>query len=603
MTITFRTRPGDKIIELGGGDCPRFRPNVDCRMMYDSEGKPVVDFTADFDEPLPISSDEWDCCFSHFCLEHISYTKVPQFISEILRILKPGGRCCIVTADTEAQLKWVLANPNGWDGKDYFTSASEILFGSQDYHANAHRVFFSHKILLSLFEKAGFTEIFTQSYGARDTDVCVTATKPKASDRPYVGEAAGVDVRKEAVKQMTESVIEVPVEKIPVEVAKGVLKASRASLYSKHYFHGGANGGYDVYRDFPNNWHTYQQILNRKPESVLDLGCARGYVIKRLQDVGVRACGMDISRHAWLTRVCDGVIQFDICETPWPWKNQEFDLCFSKELFELIPQEHIPAIVSEMERVSKRGLHGITLAKVPDKPKEWWTAQFPKGHEVVPKEDLEQGGFPAEIVHGDGKVKLSIGSYITMFHHGWLNMDLHDLEQFAAGNGYKYQKHDVRNSLGQFPTGSVDLIQHNHMLEHLTYEEGQQFLFECRRVLKPDTGAMRVVVPNAHVLCRYYADGEYFIAGEEFDRLNEINDGVENAPTPLTKLWAVLMEGHKAMYDQETLTYMLEKAGFVAIPSIFRQESSHPGRMQIRKETYDQQPEISLMCDAIPRVG
>ena len=83
--ITLKTKPTDKVIELGGGANPQVHPNVDCRPCFDAQGNPTVDFQADFNKPLPIGSDEFDGVFSQFSLEHISWRNVPQFLKEVFR--------------------------------------------------------------------------------------------------------------------------------------------------------------------------------------------------------------------------------------------------------------------------------------------------------------------------------------------------------------------------------------------------------------------------------------------------------------------------------------------------------------------------------------
>ena len=178
MAITLRTNPNDRLIELGGGANPIVRPNCDVRQCFDAGGNPTVDFTANFEEPLPIQTAEFDGVLSRFCIEHISWRKVRQFVGEVFRILKPGGKAAIVTANTEAQLKWIQEHKEGWDGRDAFDSCSCVLFGEGDYPENTHKAYFSPDIAFQLFRDAGFHSIVIQPYGDRATDLLVEATKP-----------------------------------------------------------------------------------------------------------------------------------------------------------------------------------------------------------------------------------------------------------------------------------------------------------------------------------------------------------------------------------------------------------------------------------------
>ncbi len=149
----------------------------------------------------------------------------------------------------------------------------------------------------------------------------------------------------------------------------------------------------------------------------------------------------------------------------------------------------------------------------------------------------------------------------------------------------------------------MDLIFACHFLEHLTYEEGLRFLRECRRVIRPD-GAMRILVPDAKLLCGMYEDNR----PSDLSEFDEINDGCANAPTSAGKLWAMLFQGHQAAYDQETLSRALEDAGFQPLLAAFRQVGHHPsldwsavGARQILKEAMDILPCHTLFMDAIPR--
>lgn len=161
-----------KIIELGGGAQPQWHPNVDVRPCFDATGHPTVDFTADFGQPLPIMSDEWDVVFSRYAIEHISWRQVRGFVSEIFRILKPGGTAVIVTADAEAQMRWALAQD--WDER-----VSQCLGGDQEYLENSHKTFFNPTWAARLFREAGFSSVLVYPHGEFKTDMVIEVMKPR----------------------------------------------------------------------------------------------------------------------------------------------------------------------------------------------------------------------------------------------------------------------------------------------------------------------------------------------------------------------------------------------------------------------------------------
>jgi predicted SAM-dependent methyltransferase len=71
---------------------------------------------------------------------------------------------------------------------------------------------------------------------------------------------------------------------------------------------------------------------------------------------------------------------------------------------------------------------------------------------------------------------------------------------------------DIRRPLG-FPAASFDAVYANHVLEHLTPEEGRKFVGEIHRVLKPG-GICRVVVPDLETTCIEYLKALNEAAGD-----------------------------------------------------------------------------------------
>jgi predicted SAM-dependent methyltransferase/intein/homing endonuclease len=356
--------------------------------------------------------------------------------------------------------------------------------------------------------------------------------------------------------------------------------------------------------------------------------CARGYVLKRIQDAGIPAEGLEISKHCWMTRVANGIHNCDLCETPWPVEGKslfapegKFDLCFSVAVLEHVPEEHLPAVIGEMERTCKRGLHGVDFGQHDDgfdkthvtlKDKAWWIAKFAEHApdwkvEVVNKELLEQGPFPHEVLRADGLQKLNLGSFISMAHHDWLNVDIQPCQQYAAENKFRFLQHDLKTGLSFCNTASVDLIFMHHSLEHLTREDAIKLLGECRRCMKPDA-VMRIVVPDAMKLAEMYVDWQRGdTVAPEGSRLwlkdfAEVNDGVEKDLTNAGKFWALMFPGHAYCYDELSLSQMLIETGFDPYPTTFRQTKCGPLGQKILKETQEMDYGLSLFVEATPRM-
>lgn len=638
--IQINKQPGQRMLELGGGENPH--PSSDCNVDVRAGSK--THFTADFNEPLPIQSDEWDIVYMAYVMEHLSWRKVHGFLQETVRILKPGGVALFLVPNTEAQLQWIKDHPEGWDGKDLFDSAGGVLFGDQDYPENSHRLYLNPLLAATLLQRAGFVNVKVQPWGERATDLAIEAYKPQMvtpkGDAVFVvpdqalelpsgftrsGEQPGEPDKREDGGSPGE--VQVPETKANAPRQPVVQLPPPEQLYDKRYFNGGTFvGGYagTGYADFPVHEVTARHILARRPASVLELGAARGYLGKRLEDAGVPCVGLEVSKHCWLTRVFDGVYLGNLCDVPWSTsegnrplgylvQHGKMDLCFSIATMEHIPEQFLPGVIAEMARTCQRGLHGIDFGAHDDGfdkthcslfPRKRWLelfAQYAPGWpvEILDKEDLERGELPESYLKGDGKTKLNLGSFTTMYHHGWTNIDVHDLGGFAGHYKYQYQLADLRQGI-PYQTQTVDLLMLHHMLEHFSYSDGLQLLRDCRRVLKLD-GAMRIVVPDCQRLVGGYLATNPENNGRGLWELDEINDESAASPTAAGKLWALLCHGHQAAYDWETLARQLREAGFKPQQAQLRTNpANHPGTAQILRETTEMSFGLSLFADAHP---
>ena len=75
-----------------------------------------------------------------------------------------------------------------------------------------------------------------------------------------------------------------------------------AKKFGKEYFDGTRNCGYGGYY-YDGRWKTVaRDIINffklKKNDKVLDVGCAKGFLVKDLLDQGIDAYGIDVSNYA-----------------------------------------------------------------------------------------------------------------------------------------------------------------------------------------------------------------------------------------------------------------------------------------------------------------
>ncbi|MEO6223569.1 MAG: methyltransferase domain-containing protein [Vicinamibacterales bacterium] len=136
---------------------------------------------------------------------------------------------------------------------------------------------------------------------------------------------------------------------------------------------------------------------------------------------------------------------------------------------------------------------------------------------------------------------------------GWLNTDI------EPGAGLAFLDATQRFP---FEDGSLHYIFSEHVLEHLTYDEGKAMMAEAYRVLAPG-GKMRISTPD---LARFIdlfdehpsEDAKAYVVGKM-----QWHDW-PNEPNPAAIILNLQMSswGHKFMYDLATLGGALTRAGF-----------------------------------------
>jgi len=125
------------------------------------------------------------------------------------------------------------------------------------------------------------------------------------------------------------------------------------TIYDEAYFESGEKSAYKGYLDTP-GWKLMAEeltsLLNLSGRLVLGVGCAYGYLVRRLRELGVRAYGIDASDYAIKKHVCD-LIQADACFLPF--QSRSFDVVLAIELVEHVPPEFERKLLDELVRVCR----------------------------------------------------------------------------------------------------------------------------------------------------------------------------------------------------------------------------------------------------------
>jgi predicted SAM-dependent methyltransferase len=146
---------------------------------------------------------------------------------------------------------------------------------------------------------------------------------------------------------------------------------------------------------------------------------------------------------------------------------------------------------------------------------------------------------------------------------GWVNVDI------SRGAGVDVVW-DLRRGL-PFADESCSAIFCEHVIEHLSKEDGLRLLRESRRALQQG-GVLRLSTPDAGRFLRSYAGDGEFLSHPEFPQAAE---------TPIDRINMMMREDgqHLWVYDSASLLLLLRSAGFSACMEQQFGVSQHP-RMQ-----------------------
>jgi len=118
------------------------------------------------------------------------------------------------------------------------------------------------------------------------------------------------------------------------------------------------------------------------PITVCELGCGNGKLCDLLSDMKFDITGVDIYEGEIVyDRKAYKFISHDLSETPYPFRDNEFDYCLSFDVLEHLPEDRIPDILKEMGRISrgifiKVSCHGLPPLHITVKSPGWWLNQL-----------------------------------------------------------------------------------------------------------------------------------------------------------------------------------------------------------------------------------
>jgi len=178
-----------------------------------------------------------------------------------------------------------------------------------------------------------------------------------------------------------------------------------SDIFDKDYFENGIATKKSNYRDY--SWQrlgsqfqrTAQHIVDLfKPERTLDVGCAKGFLVKALDELGVDAYGIDPSVYAVSNAHPDvgDKINLDTAQSI-PYPDNTFDVVTCLDVMEYVPIKEVTKTLKELLRVSKEWviIRVVTHEVEGDldssyetiRDREWWTERIEKAGGKVEAND------------------------------------------------------------------------------------------------------------------------------------------------------------------------------------------------------------------------
>lgn len=155
-------------------------------------------------------------------------------------------------------------------------------------------------------------------------------------------------------------------------------------------------------------------------------------------------------------------------------------------------------------------------------------------------------------------LKLCLGSGAAPLA-GWINVDIQRPADVLL---------DVRFGI-PLADGSVDFVYSEHLIEHLTLEDGLKHFAECLRLLKPE-GVLRMATPDLADLVK-----DYSTDWRRHDWVQWSDNRWIDSGTRMLNI-AVRAWGHQYMYDFDELSLRVRQAGFETVCRSELGASSHP---------------------------
>ena len=128
----------------------------------------------------------------------------------------------------------------------------------------------------------------------------------------------------------------------------------------------------EFWKDMALKYNLDHSLQNKK---VLEIGCAKGFVVEALRDLGVDAYGIDVSQYA-ISCAREDIKPFltvaDARTSLANYANREFALLYSRRTLSCMTNAEITSMVTQMNRIAVQQVHS------------YWPMDNPLYYNVMP---------------------------------------------------------------------------------------------------------------------------------------------------------------------------------------------------------------------------
>ena len=204
-------------------------------------------------------------------------------------------------------------------------------------------------------------------------------------------------------------------------------------FFDKSYYESGPQSGKSLYQNYrwipeltiPLAHHIVSYTDIHESYTIMDFGCAKGYLVHALRLLGREAYGVDISKYA-ISQAPKEVNGYVKAIEPQSDDFRYCDLMLAKDILEHIPYDHLADQMKVIRKQCNRIFAIIPLAKdnkyiIPayelDKShyiredKEWWIGVFQSAGFIIVQATTDLGPFKANWQEGDSEGNLLIYGY------------------------------------------------------------------------------------------------------------------------------------------------------------------------------------------------